>query len=150
MFQMWIGGASQSMAGGIKVNTLATILLNLRSITFGNRGVAAFGRNIAIPSVRRANAIVTLSILTTFVFTVCLLILEPDMSVKSLVFEVVSAVFTVGSSLGATPHLSTAAKGVLVVAMFLGRVGLLSLMSGVFRPGQDLSEHYPTENIIIN
>lgn len=62
MIQMWIGGASQSMAGGIKVNTLGFLLLNLRSIVTGRKGVNAFNRNIAIHSVRRANAVITISI----------------------------------------------------------------------------------------
>lgn len=150
MFQMWIGGASQSMAGGIKVNTLGTILLNLISIVTGKAGVVAFRRNIALPSVRRANAIVTLSILTTFVFVVTVMLLEPAMSAKSVVFEVISAVFTVGTSLGATPDLSVASKCVLILAMFLGRVGLLSLMTGMFKPKHDLSPHYPSEKIVIS
>lgn len=150
MFQMWIGGASQSMAGGIKVNTLGTILLNLRSVIRGHSNVTAFHRNIAIPSVRRANAIVTLSIMTTLVFMTIILLLEPDLSPKAAIFEVISAVFTVGTSLGVTEHLCDASKCVLIVAMFLGRVGLLSLMSGLFTPRRDLSSHYPSDNVIIN
>lgn len=150
MVQMWIGGASQSMAGGIKVNTLGTVILNLRSIIRGKKGVVAYGRNLAIPSVRRANAVVTLSLLSAFVFTVIIMVLEPELGARNVIFEVVSAVFTVGTSLGITPELSTASKWVLVVAMFLGRVGLLSLMAGMFTPRHDLSPHFPTENIIIN
>ena len=69
MIQMWIGGASQSMAGGIKVNTLGVLLLNLRSIVTGRKGVNAFNRNIAIHSVRRANAVITLSILFTIIIS---------------------------------------------------------------------------------
>lgn len=150
MFQMWIGGASQSMAGGIKVNTFGTIILNLKSVILGRTGVTAFKRNIAIPSVRRANSIVTLSILSVLTFSTVILMLEPELSVKSAVFEVVSAVFTVGTSLGATEHLCTASKYVLIAAMFLGRVGLLSLLSGFFSTRRDLSTHYPSDNIIIN
>lgn len=150
MVQMWIGGASQSMAGGIKVNTLGTILLNLRSIVRGNSSVTAFRRNIAIPSVRRANAIVTLSILSVIVFTTVLMLLEPALPTRSVVFEVVSAVFTVGTSLGITDSLCDASKYVLILAMFLGRVGLLSLMAGMFTPRRDMSSHYPYENAIIS
>lgn len=150
MVQMWIGGASQSMAGGIKVNTLGTILLNLRSIIRGNSSVTAFRRNIAIHSVRRANSIVTLSILSVIFFTTVLMLLEPAMSARPVVFEVVSAVFTVGTSLGITDQLSDPSKYVLILAMFLGRVGLLSLMAGMFTPRRDLSPHYPYENVIIS
>lgn len=150
MVQMWIGGASQSMAGGVKVNTIGAILLNLRSVVLGRQNITAFKRNIAIPSVRRANAIVTLSIISTVIFVVTVMLLEPNLSAKDCVFEVVSALFTVGTSLGATPHLGEPAKYVLIAAMFLGRVGLLSLMSGFFSPKHDSSMHFPSENVIIN
>lgn len=150
MMQMWIGGSSQSMAGGIKVNSLGAILINLRAILSQKQGIPAFHRNIAVESVRRANAVVTLSIMATFLFTAILVALEPTLSLKSLVFEVVSATFNVGSSLGATPHLSAASRGVLCVAMFLGRVGIISLLSGLCTRRRDLSGHYPVESIIIN
>ena len=78
MLLMWIGGASQSLAGGIKVNTLAAVLLNLRSIVSGYRGIPAFGRNLSTASVRRANAVVILSILSLGVYVLSLIhISEP-------------------------------------------------------------------------
>ena len=150
LFQMWIGGASQSMAGGIKVNTLATILINLRSIITGRPTVTAFNRNIAIPSVRRANAVVTLSILTTLVTLLLVLTFDPTLKLKDVIFEVVSAVFTVGSSMGITPDLSVGSKITLIVAMFLGRVGLVSLMSGMFTPRNRVNVKLPDDNVIIN
>lgn len=78
------------------------------------------------------------------------MLLEPAMSARPVVFEVVSAVFTVGTSLGITDQLSDPSKYVLILAMFLGRVGLLSLMAGMFTPRRDLSPHYPYENVIIS
>lgn len=150
MIQMWIGGASQSMAGGIKVNTVAALLLNLRSIIRGRRNVSAYDRNIAIPSVRRANAMLTLSLITVCAVAITLLALERELPTRDLVFESLSAVFTVGSSTGITPDLSTASKFVLCAAMFFGRVGLLSLLTGFFSQSHDPTPYYPNENIIIN
>jgi Trk-type K+ transport system membrane component len=150
MVQMWIGGSSQSMAGGVKVNTIGVIILNLRSIIEQKQGITAFHRNIATPSVRRANAVVTLSLISTLVFAVILMLLEPNLPMRSVIFEVVSAVFSVGSSLGITNDLCTASRGVLCIAMFLGRVGLLSLLTGMFTARHDSSPHYPSENVIIN
>lgn len=150
MAQMWIGGASQSMAGGIKVNTLAVLLLNLRSIIRGSKGVSAFDRNIAIPSVRRSNAVITLSLIFTFTVCCTLIALEPAISTKALIFESISAVFTVGSSFGITPGLCVASKYILCVAMFVGRVGLISLLTGMFSHGPDRTQHYPSENIVIS
>lgn len=150
MFLMWVGGASQSTAGGVKVNTLAAICLNLRSIVLGREKVTAFKRTIAVWSIRRANAVVALSILSYLVYSIIILHLEPDLSVKEVLFEVLSALFTVGSSLGATSRLSDMSSIVLCSAMFLGRVGIISLITSVVGQRQDTPLAMPTDNLIIN
>lgn len=150
MMQMWIGGASQSMAGGIKVNTLAVVLLNLRSVVYGHGGVAACHRSIALPSVRRANAVIVLSMLCYCIYAFAVLLLEPGLGVREVLFEVLSALFTVGSSLGITDRLGDASKVLLSTAMFLGRVGILSLLMGLVGARKDSSVHFPQEPIIIN
>lgn len=148
--QMWIGGGSQSTAGGIKVNTFGTLFLNLRSVVTGTRNVTAFRRRIAYQSVRRANAVTFLSILTVIAFAVTLLLMEPDIPAKSIVFETFSATFNVGSSMGATAELSDASKAVVCVAMFVGRVGLVSLLTGALAMRRDASGHYPEDDVIIS
>ncbi len=148
--QMWIGGASQSLAGGIKVNTFAAIMLNIRSIIRGHKLPTAFGRRISIGSIRRANAVLALSIGAFLFYSVCLLILEPGLSTKGILFEATSALFTVGSSLGVTAELNDISKCLLISAMFLGRVGILSLLVGFGSGKIDKSAHYPTDNIIIS
>lgn len=150
VIQMWIGGASQSLAGGIKVNTLAAVCLNLRAIVRGQRYATAFGRHLSSDSVRRANAVIAVAISAFTVYAAVILLLEPMLSTKSLLFEVTSAFFTVGSSLGITSQLSAASKMVLATAMFAGRVGLLSLLIGVAAKPHDKSSYYPADNIIIN
>lgn len=148
--QMIIGGSSQSMAGGIKVNTFGVAIASLRAVLLGHHGAQAFNRTISRASVRRANAIVTLSLLTLLAYCVAMLLLEPALPAKAVVFETVSALFTVGSSLGITAELGDVAKVLLCTAMFLGRVGLLSLLCGMMRRRRDLSPHLPSDNVIIN
>lgn len=150
LVQMWIGGASQSLAGGIKVNTVAAVMLNLRAVVLGHSAAASCNRRVSAGSVRRAYAVVTLSIVSTLVYLVTILLLEPQAGAKAVLFEVISAVFTVGSSLGITADLCDASKIVLASAMFLGRVGILSLIMGFAGISADRSSHYPSENIIIN
>lgn len=150
MIQMWIGGASQSMGGGVKVNTVGTIFLNLRSIIRSRHGVAAFHRRIDMLSVRRANAIVTLSLIVPAIVAFMLMLFEPQLPTRSIIFETVSATFSVGSSLGITPYLSMSSKILICFTMFIGRVGLLSLLTGLFPDHRDVSRHYPTDQIIIN
>lgn len=150
MFLMWVGGASQSTGGGIKVNTFAAILINLKAIVLGRDRVTAFERTIAVGSIRRANAVVTLSIISYLLFSMTLMMLEPEMPTRSLLFESLSALFTVGSSLGITPLLSTSSKILLAVAMFLGRVGIISLLIGITGNQNGSPVQYPTDNLIIN
>lgn len=150
MIQMWIGGGSQSMAGGIKVNTFATMLLNLRAIVTGQSGAIAFRRHIATDSVRRANAVFVLSVLSVCVYSILLMLAEPQLGTREAVFEVISAIFTVGTSLGATTALGIWGKILLCTAMFLGRVGVISILLGFAGDRRDTAMHYPKENVIIN
>lgn len=150
MAQMWIGGASQSLAGGIKVNTVAALFLNARSVLTGGKRAWAYDRAISVGSVRRANTVLVLAIAEFMLFTVIIMLFEPQMGMKELIFEVISAVFTIGSSLGATADLCTGSKITLCFAMFLGRVSVISLLSGFIPARRDISAHLPEENIIIN
>lgn len=150
MMLMWIGGASQSTAGGIKVNTFATMLMNLKAIILGRDHVTAYGRTIAIPSIRRAHAVIALSILSLGFYSLVLVGLEPALPLKPLIYEAASALFTVGSSLGITPLLSVPSKILLCTAMFLGRVGMISLLVGVVGIHTDPPYRLPSDNIIIN
>ena len=150
VIQMWIGGASQSLGGGIKVNTVAAIFLNVRAVITGRGRAWAFDRTLSVGSIRRANAVVALALGAFAVFTVTELFLEPQMALKPLLFEVTSALFTVGSSLGVTAELCDTSKVVLCLAMFVGRVGIISLLAGLAGSRRDHSQYFPEENIIIN
>lgn len=150
MFLMWVGGASQSTGGGIKVNTLAAIWLNLRAILTGAPRVTAFRRTVSLGSIRRANAVVAISIFSYLICSVLVVTFDPQLPLKALLFESLSALFTVGSSLGITPQLSDPSKITLSIAMFLGRVGLISLLTGLMHRRHAPGVDYPSDNIIIN
>lgn len=147
---MWIGGASQSTAGGVKVNTFAVILLELKSAIMGKDRVVVYNRTIALDSVRRACAVVTLSIIAYVFYSMTLVSFEPGLPVKSLLYESASALFTVGSSLGITAELSDPSKILLCSAMFLGRVGIISMLIGFAGQRKDPPVRYPDDNVIIN
>lgn len=150
MVQMVIGGSSQSMAGGIKVNTFGTVLLTLRSVISGHSNTTAFSRTLSRASVRRAFSVLAMGLIGLVFYTVTLMLMEPQLPAKSVVFESISALFTVGSSLGITAELSPASKVLLCTAMFIGRVGIVSLLCGFFGSRPDSSDHYPVDNVIIN
>lgn len=147
---MWIGGASQSTAGGIKVNTFAAMLLNLKAVVLGRDRVTAFRRTISRPSLRRAHAVIGLSIVSFVIYAMVLVGLEPHLPTRALLYEAASALFTVGTSLGITPQLGLPAKLLLCTAMFLGRVGIISLLIGIAGTHNDPSAKFPADNIIIN
>lgn len=123
---MFIGGSPGGTAGGIKTTTAAVLLLAVVAALRGQDQITAFGRRIRHTSVYRAVAVVTsglLSVLAGF----CALLLTQRLAFESALFETVSAIGTVGLSLGATASLDQVGKVVIMLCMFLGRVGPLTL-----------------------
>lgn len=147
---MWIGGGSQSTAGGIKVNAFAVVVLNLVAVLRGTERVEVFGRELSYDSIRRSNATVVMSFGILFVFIFIISILEPKLSLLTVTFECVSAISTVGSSLNATPLLGNDSKLLVALLMFVGRVGLITLMLGIIKQKKNTKYQYPSGQIIIN
>ena len=147
---MWIGGASQSTAGGVKVNAFAVAFLNIRAIIRGSTRVEFAGRELSLDSIRRANVAVFSSMFVLLAFVFAITILEPNLPLKAIVFECVSAFGTVGSSLGITSELKDASKVLIVLLMFLGRVGVVTLAQALLRQYKNLNYKLPQDNIIIS
>ncbi|WP_148371357.1 TrkH family potassium uptake protein [Bacteroides bouchesdurhonensis] len=147
---MWVGGGAQSTAGGVKVNAFAVVVLNLVAVIKGSERVEIFGRELSYDSIRRSNATVVMSLGVLFLFVFMLSMLEPGTSVMALTFECVSALSTVGSSLNLTPTLCDASKLLVALLMFIGRVGLITLMLGIIKQKKNTKYRYPSDNIIIN
>ena len=147
---MWIGGGAQSTAGGVKVNAFAVVVLNLVAVLRGTERVEVFGRELSHDSIRRSNATVVMSLSVLFLFIFILSMLEPQASLMALTFECVSALSTVGSSLNLTPSLCDASKLLVALLMFIGRVGLITLMLGIVKQKKNTKYRYPSDNIIIN
>lgn len=150
IFLMWVGGAAQSTAGGIKVNAFAVVVLNLVAVLRGTERVEVFGRELSYDSIRRSNATVVMyaGVLSACVFVLTLW--EPQVPVMALLFECVSALSTVGSSLNLTPTLGDDSKLLVIVQMFIGRVGMITLMLGIVRQKKHTKYRYPSGQIIIN
>lgn len=147
---MWIGGASQSTAGGIKVNTLTVAFASFMSVVRGQRRVVMFNREITENSVRRAYATIFGSVMVIMGCFITLMVLEPGIDPFALFFETVSALSTAGASLGITAELSHASKIILSAMMFVGRVGLITVMMSIFSVKENNHYRLPEENVIIN
>ena len=147
---MIIGGGTQSTAGGVKINVFAVILLNLWAVIRGANRVTIFQRELSDDSIRRSNAVLMLYLIILSAAIFVMSMLEPKASLMALTFECVSALSTVGSSLDLTPVLSTAGKSVIILLMFIGRVGAFTLLLGLIKQVKKRNYKYPSDNIIIN
>ncbi len=123
---MFIGGASASTAGGIKVNTFAVLLFAVLSSINGKIHVTAFGREIPQPQIFRALTVLVLGIVMIFTVAFILTITE-DFPFIQILFETVSAFSTDGLSTGITKELSPFGRVIILITMFLGRIGPLTL-----------------------
>jgi trk system potassium uptake protein TrkH len=128
MALMFIGGASGSTAGGIKVNTFSILLVAIISTARGRPSAEAFGRRIPHILIYRALSVALLSIAAVFVVALGLELATVGTSFVQVAFEAISAVGTVGASTGITPDLPEVARLIIIPAMFLGRLGPLTLV----------------------
>lgn len=147
---MWIGGSSQSTAGGIKVNTIAVAFASMKSLFRGQKTTELFNREITYNTIRRTLVVIVGSVVVILTFFVGILILEPQFSMSEVLFETVSAFSTVGLSLGITPSLCDGSKFLLVLLMFIGRVGFITVMMSFVPKKEKYKYRLPKEEIIIN
>ncbi|GGK78044.1 TrkH family potassium uptake protein [Rufibacter glacialis] len=146
---MWIGASPASVGGGIKTTTFAVAILNIVNLARGKDRVEVFKREIDNESVSKAFAIILLSLLVIGVAVFLITIFDPQMELSAVAFECFSGFSTVGLTVGITHLLSTPSKVVLILTMFLGRVGTLTLIIGLLRKVSTLRYRYPKETIII-
>ncbi len=147
---MFIGGAPQSTAGGIKVTTFYIMAKNALCVVRGMDRVEVEHRELSKITVNRAFAVIALSLAIIFTAYFILLLSEPDIEARKLFFEVISAIGTVGSSMGVTTELSVIGKLVITITMFIGRIGVVTLLASVIKHRNTLTYKYPQGHIIIN
>lgn len=147
---MWIGASPASTGGGVKTTTFALAVLNILSLAKGKDRIEIFGREVANESVRRAFSVIFLSFIVIGIAVMILMISDGKFGLNRIIFEVISAYGTVGLTLGVTPDLSLTGKWVIIVTMFLGRVGTLTILVGILRKMHSLQYRYPSESIMIN
>ena len=136
---MFIGGSPVGTAGGVKTITMFVVVANLGTFLRGKYEITVFGRRISDDMVRKAMAIVTMHLFTLFTLTAALIITEKVLLADAL-YEVMSALCTVGLSRGLTPDLHLAGRIILIIAMILGRIGPIS-MALFFKTGPGSSNN---------
>ena len=144
---MFIGASPGSTGGGIKTSTFFVLVQSVRSLVT-KKNFEAFHRSIPADRISKAYVISLLSILVVCIATFLLCILEPDLDFVQILFEVVSAFGTVGLSTGITPNLIPLSKFIIILVMFIGRLGAFTLFSmWIDRPAP--SARYVEESITI-
>ena len=145
---MMIGGGSASTAGGIKVSTLAILLLAVWHEVRGNTDLTAFGRRVSPVVQREALTVLVLAFAVLFVGVMALRLLT-DLPLRQVVFEAISAFANVGLSMNATPLMPPAAQVVLIALMFLGRVGTITIGVALALRHRRANFRYPEERPIV-
>lgn len=139
---MFIGGSPVGTAGGVKTVTVAVLLISALATIQGKNEVPLFGRNISKQSVGKAVAVVSMSFIILFTSTI-LLAAVTDTSALDIVYETASATATVGLSRNLTPSLNLWGKLIIIITMYLGRIGPISLAVA-------LNTRKITQNIVKN
>lgn len=149
---MFIGSSPSSVGGGIRTTTFAILILFLLNFSNNNEktSIKAFNREIHTTDVQRSFAVFTMAGILTFAGTITILVVENGkISFLQAFFEVMSAFGTCGLSLGVTDDISGMSKIVLMVLMFIGRVGLISFIIMIGGRREPDKYNYPKERIQI-
>ena len=150
MFLMWVGASPKSTGGGIKTSTLAIAILNILSLAKGRERIELYRREIVEVAVKRAFAMISLSIIVIAIGVLGISAFEPDLTMIEIAFESVSAYSTTGLSMGITSSLSPISKFIIILLMFVGRVSALTVLIAIFRNVINQNYRYPKEEITIH
>lgn len=146
---MFVGGASGSTAGGIKITTFFLLLLVVWSFLKQSNELTIYKRRIAPELIIKALSLAMISIIFVLFSIFILKSLEPQIPLLHIVFEAVSAFGTVGLTCGITPSLDDPSRVILMLLMFIGRVGPLTLAFALVRNTGKSKIRYPEEKILI-
>lgn len=146
---MVIGAAPMSTGGGLKVTTVFVALLTAHNVARGKETVEVRKRELSPSTIRRAFAIVILYFIWVAIVTWILTITEKGAPIFTLLFEVISALSTVGLSLNFSPMLSMTGKLLIICTMLVGRIGVLTFFISFYKEYKKKNYTFPQENILM-
>jgi len=145
---MFVGGAPGSTAGGVKTISMTILLLGVVATLRGRERIEAFSRTLALATVRRAAAVIIVMWVAVSGFVLILSYTEPG-SLREILFEAVSACGTVGLTAGLTSRLTDLGQAIIILAMFVGRLGPLTLLIALAGRDHAAKYEYAEEAVII-
>lgn len=146
---MWIGTSPGSTGGGIKETTFTVILLHFFNYIRGKEHVEIYHRRIDKGTILKSQMIFVSAFLVLFIVIFALVFFQPDMELRDLVFESISALSTTGLSTGITSNLIAPSKIIIILAMYIGRIGTLSFFLAFSSEKEELKYDIPSEKIIV-
>ncbi len=146
---MFIGASPGGTGGGIKTTTFRILYDCTKAVLQGKEEVVSYQRQIPLPLVLKAIGVLFGSMTTVIIAATLIELADSSIDFIQVLFEVVSGFATVGLSTGITASITTFSKLVLVAVMFIGRVGILLLMSAVLGDPTTTSINYPEENLLV-
>ena len=148
---MFIGASPASTGGGVKTSTMAVLCLNVRMVARGRSEIAAYHRTINRDTMQRALAIVMIGLAVLLIDIMALTLLEPQANFLDLAFECASALGTVGVSSVGTGTLEPVSRMLLILAMYIGRVGPLTLTMALGHKQAQTKDafRYPEERVLV-
>lgn len=149
MLLMWIGASPGSTGGGIKTTSFALIILKISSMVTGKERVEIFNKQISEESISRAFVSALLSVLFILTATFALTITEKNLNFIDTFFEVVSAFGTVGLSRGITQDLTIFGKLIIIMMMFIGRIGPLAFSFALFGKIEKRNYEFQKESVLV-
>jgi len=149
IFLMWIGASPNSTGGGIKTTTFAITSMALLNQIREKDRMEFFKKEIDQQNINTAFMVLITNIIALSIGIFVLLIIEPSKQPFDLVFEAVSAASTVGLSRNLTPFLGDGGKVMIILLMFIGRVGFLNFFLAFYKPNKEPNYHYTKENIMV-
>lgn len=149
MVLMFIGGSPGSTAGGIKTVTAMVLVAYVWSNLRENKGVNIFKRRLDDDVIRKASNVVVISLLMAVISVILICFLQPYLPVEDVMFEVFSAIGTVGMSTGLTRDLSVGSRIVIVLLMYCGRIGSMSFALSFTERKKAAPVQLPVEKIMI-
>lgn len=149
MILMVIGGSPGSTAGGIKTTTFVVAILTVVSSVKKTNDINTFQRRLEENILKQAHSIITIYILASIFAMLCISKLQPEFNIIDIAFEVLSAIGTVGLSTGITSKLIVESKFIIILLMYCGRVGSLSVLLAVTGNRNSVLIRNPVEKIIV-
>lgn len=147
---MFIGASPSSAGGGIRTTTFAILILFLIAFSRGRESIHIFNRQLVTEDINKAFAVISLAVILVFSGIISIVYIENStFNIVDVIFEITSAFGTAGISTGITSELSSLSKAIIIIFMFIGRIGFISFLLSIGGRQHTYNYKYPEERLMV-